>query len=340
MQNLNPYRLNSSRFTNLLLAIAVVLIALFPLFDNVFYTQLISKVMIMAIFAMSLDLLVGYTGLVSFGHAAYFGLAGYALALMGPKYEAVSVWWSLPAAMAVCAAFALVVGLLVLRTRGIYFIMVTLAFAQMLYFIFHDTKLGGGSDGIYIYAKPEMKWGDTVLLNLEKIDQFYYFVLILLVLTYSLLKRILGSPFGRALLGIKVNEHRMRALGFPVFRYQLASFVLSGALAGLAGYLAAVQYGFVNPEILSWHQSGTVLMMVILGGMGTLYGPALGAFAFVILQEVMSNQAWFGPQAKHWQLVMGIIVMLVALYLPQGLAGLFRWSNKKRAVESVEANHE
>jgi branched-chain amino acid transport system permease protein len=276
----------------------------------------------MAIFAMSLDLLVGYTGLVSFGHAAYFGLAGYALALMAPKYETVSLWWSLPASIGVCALFALVTGMLVLRTRGIYFIMVTLAFAQMLFFIFHDTKLGGGSDGVYIYAKPTMKLGEIDLVNLEKLENFYWLVLLLAAGSYLLLRRILGSSFGRALLGIKVNEHRMRALGFPVFKYQLASFTLAGSLAGLAGYMAAVQYGFVNPEILSWHQSGAVLMMVILGGMGTLYGSVIGAFAFVLLQEVLSNQAWFGIAAKHWQLALGIFIMLVALYMPQGLAGL------------------
>ena len=302
--------------------VVVAVFALFPMVESTFYTQLLTKVLIMAIFAMSLDLLVGYTGLVSFGHAAYFGLAGYALALMGPKYEAASVWWTLPAAIGVCAAFALATGFVVLRTRGIYFIMVTLAFAQMLFFVFHDTKLGGGSDGIYIYAKPTLAVGDTVLVNLEKLDQFYWLVLGLAAFTYFLLRRILGSTFGRALVGIKVNEHRMRALGFPVFRYQLASFALSGALAGLAGYLAAVQFGFVNPEILSWHQSGAVLMMVILGGMGTLHGAAVGAIAFVLLQEVLSNQAWFGVAAKHWQLAMGILIMLVALYLPQGLAGL------------------
>jgi branched-chain amino acid transport system permease protein len=290
----------------------------------------------MAIFAMSLDLLVGYTGLVSFGHAAYFGLAGYALALMAPKYETVSLWWTLPASIGVCALFALVTGMLVLRTRGIYFIMVTLAFAQMLFFIFHDTKLGGGSDGVYIYAKPTMQWGETVLLNLEKLENFYWLVLVLAAGSYLLLRRILGSSFGRALMGIKVNEHRMRALGFPVFKYQLASFTLAGALGGLAGYMAAVQYGFVNPEILSWHQSGAVLMMVILGGMGTLYGSVVGAFAFVLLQEVLSNQAWFGIAAKHWQLAMGIFIMLVALYMPQGLAGLAQKFRKPQQESADE----
>jgi branched-chain amino acid transport system permease protein len=314
--------MTSSRLASFLPYLAVGLLALFPLVDTSFYLQLLTKVLIMAIFAMSLDLLVGYTGLVSFGHAAYFGLAGYALALMAPKYETVSLWWTLPASIGVCALFALVTGMLVLRTRGIYFIMVTLAFAQMLFFVFHDTKLGGGSDGVYIYAKPTMQIGETVLLNLEKLENFYWLVLVLAAASYLLLRRILGSSFGRALLGIKVNEHRMRALGFPVFKYQLASFTLAGSLAGLAGYMAAAQYGFVNPEILSWHQSGAVLMMVILGGMGTLYGSVVGAFAFVLLQEVLSNQAWFGIAAKHWQLAMGIFIMLVALYMPQGLAGL------------------
>lgn len=312
------------------------LLALFPLVESTFYMQLLTKVLIMAIFAMSLDLLVGYTGLVSFGHAAYFGLAGYALALMAPKYEAVSLWWSLPAAIGVCALFALVIGMLVLRTRGIYFIMVTLAFAQMLFFIFHDTKIGGGSDGAYIYVKPAMKLGDVELANLERPEHFYWLVLFLMGVIYMLLRRVLGSTFGRALLGIKVNEHRMRALGFPVFRYQLASFTLSGSLAGVAGYLAAVQYGFVNPEILSWHQSGAVLMMVILGGMGTLYGPVIGAFAFVLLQEVLSNQAWFGALAKHWQLAMGIFIMLIALYLPQGLAGVLARLGSKPAPETAD----
>jgi len=302
--------------------LVIGLLALFPFIESTFYTQLLSKVLIMAIFAMSLDLLVGYTGLVSFGHAAYFGLAGYVLALIAGRVETVSLWWSLPAAMAVCGAFALVTGLLVLRTRGIYFIMVTLAFAQMVYFVFHDTSLGGGSDGMYIYSKPTIQLGEVALLDLEKRRQFFWLVLFFTGATYFLLRRILGSSFGRALMGIKVNEHRMRALGFPVFRYQLASFVLAGCLAGLSGYLAAVQFGFVNPEILSWHQSGAVLMMVILGGMGTLHGAVIGAFAFVLLQEVLSDQAWFGDIAKHWQLAMGLLIMAVALYLPQGLAGL------------------
>jgi branched-chain amino acid transport system permease protein len=302
---------------------ALVALAAFPAIGGKYYIQLLTKIMIMAIFAMSLDLLVGYTGLVSLGHAAFFGMSGYTLALLAPEYEPANLWTTLPAAVAACAVFALVTGFLVLRTNGVYFIMVTLAFAQMLFFLFHDTRLGGGSDGIYIYFKPEVKLGGRPVIDLENFRVLYWFVLALMTAVYLGLRRISVSNFGHALVGIKANEHRMRALGFPAFRYKLASYVLSGALAGLAGYLAALQFGFVNPEILSWHTSGAVLMMVIFGGMGTLYGAIIGAFAFSLLQEVLSNHSIMGPVATHWQLVMGLFIIAVALFLPRGLAGLF-----------------
>jgi branched-chain amino acid transport system permease protein len=306
-----------------LMALAVIALAAFPLAgENTFYLQLLTKVMIMAIFAMSLDLLVGYTGLVSLGHAAVFGIAGYALALVQPKYDPMSVFISLPAALAICALFALITGALVLRTRGIYFIMVTLAFAQMAYFVFHDTALGGGSDGIYINNKPRVGWGEFTLLDLDNRVTFYYTVLVLMLAVYVVLGRILRSNFGRALQGIRMNEHRMRAIGFPVFRYQLGVYVLAGTLGGLAGYLSAAQFGFVNPEILSWHQSGAVLMMVILGGMGTLSGPVIGAFVFVLIEEFFKDDTVFGPMARHWQLMMGGLIVLVACFLPRGVVGI------------------
>lgn len=305
------------------MATAVAALALFPLAgDNTFYLQLLTKVMIMAILAMSLDLLVGYTGLVSLGHAAVFGIAGYALALIQPKYDPMSVFITLPAALGICALFALITGALVLRTRGIYFIMVTLAFAQMAYFVFHDTALGGGSDGIYINNKPVVGWGESRWLDLDNRIVFYYTVMVLLLAVYFLLARILRSNFGKALQGIRMNEHRMRAIGFPVFRYQLGVYVLAGTIGGLAGYLSAAQFGFVNPEILSWHQSGAVLMMVILGGMGTLSGPVIGAFVFVLLEEFFKDDTVFGPIAKHWQLMMGGLIVLVACFLPRGVVGL------------------
>jgi len=275
----------------------------------------------MAVFALSLDLLVGHTGLVSLGHAAYFGIAAYTLALISPKYEAANLWLSLPIATGAAAAAAFVIGFLVVRTAGVYFIMVTLAFAQMLYSIFHDTRLGGGSDGLYIYVRPELSIAGLKPLDLESPVQFYYLALILLVVVYAFLDRLLHAPFGRALAGIRVNEERMRSIGFPVFIYKLAAFVLAGALAGLAGYLAACQFGFVNPDILAWHQSGIVLMMVILGGMGRLHGAVLGALSYVLIQEVLSAPAVLGAYSKHWQLAMGSLIVVIVLDLPHGIGG-------------------
>ena len=322
--------------TRVLLLLGLASLALFPLTGSTFYIQLLTKIMIMAIFAMSLDLIVGYTGLVSLGHSAFFGFAGYVLALTAPRYEAVSLWLTLPVCMAATGILALAIGVLVLRTAGIYFIMVTLAFAQMLYYLFHDTKLGGGSDGIYLHARPSLAIGDISLLNLANHAHFYYLVLAFLLAVYFLLRQVLASPFGRVLAGIKANEARVRALGFQVFNYKLGAFVLAGALAGLAGYLAACQFGFVNPEILSWHYSGVVLMMLILGGMGRLYGAVIGAFAFVLVQELFSYQDIFGEYAKRWQLAMGGFIVLVVLLLPRGLADLME--RARRRPESESAN--
>ena len=309
-----------------MLLLGALLLAAFPLIGSTFYIQLGAKIMIMAIFAMSLDLLVGHTGLVSLGHAAYFGLAAYMLALITPKYEAASLWLTLPVAIVAAAAAALVIGFLVVRTRGVYFIMVTLAFAQMLYSLFHDTKLGGGSDGIYINIRPELTVGSIKPLDLEDPVQFYYLVLMFMLGVYAFLNKLRCAPFGRALAGIRANENRMRSIGYPVFGYKLGAFVLAGALAGLAGYLAACQFGFVNPEILAWHQSGTVLMMVILGGMGRFHGAIIGAFAYILLQELLSASAMFGAYAKHWQLAMGSLIVLIVLVLPRGLADLLEYS--------------
>jgi len=312
------------------LALAV-LIAVFPISGATFYVELTTKIMIMAIFALSLDLLIGHTGLVSFGHAAYFGVAAYTLALITPKYEAANFWLTLPAAIFAAALTALVIGFLVVRTAGIYFIMVTLAFAQMLYAIFHDTKLGGGSDGIYINVRPEITVSSFKLLDLESPAQFFYLALIALICVYWILNRVLHAPFGRALAGIRVNEQRMCSIGFPAFSYKLGAFTLAGAIAGLAGYLAACQFGFVNPEILAWHQSGTVLMMVILGGMGRLHGAVIGAAAYVLLQELFSSSALLGAYAKHWQLSMGGLIVVIVLAFPQGLGGLIDVAWRRRS---------
>jgi branched-chain amino acid transport system permease protein len=236
--------------------------------------------------------------------------------------------------MAATGVLALAIGALVLRTSGIYFIMVTLAFAQMLYYLFHDTKLGGGSDGIYLYARPSLAIGEFNPADLGNHTHFYYLVLAFMLAVYFMLRKVLASPFGRVLVSIKANEARVKSLGFQVFNYKLGAFVLAGALAGLAGYLAACQFGFVNPEILSWHFSGVVLMMLILGGMGRLYGAVIGAFAFVLVQEFFSYQDIFGEYAKRWQLALGSFIVLVVLLLPQGLAELLERADRKPAPGS------
>jgi branched-chain amino acid transport system permease protein len=322
------------------LLIALLLLALFPLVGSTFYLQLGAKIMILAIFALSLDLLVGHTGLVSFGHAAYFGVAAYALALIAPKYEAANFWLTLPAALLAAALIALIIGFLVVRTAGIYFIMVTLAFAQMLYAIFHDTKLGGGSDGIYITVRPELTIGGLKPLDLESPVEFYYLALIALAGVYVFLNFLLHAPFGRALAGIRVNAQRMRSIGFPVFHYKLGAFIIAGTLAGLSGYLAACQFGFVNPEILAWHQSGVVLMMVILGGMGRLHGAVIGAAAYVLLQEFFSAQAVLGDYAKNWQLGMGALIVLIVLLLPHGIGAVLDVFLRRRSYAGTLATED
>ena len=296
----------------------LVALALVPLVGSAYAQQLAAKILILSIFAMSLNLLVGFGGLVSLGHAAFFGLAAYTVALMSPESEAASVWLTLPCALLVAAAAALVIGVLTLRTQGIFFIMATLAFAQMFYFLFHDGDFAGGSDGRYLLVKPKAMMGETTLLDLDDTRQFYYFTLFAAAGTYLLLGMLLQSLFGRVLLAIKHNPERARAMGYPIARFRLAGFVVSGTLTGLAGYLWAVRDGFVNPQLLGWHQSGDALMMVILGGMNALVGPALGTATLVLLEDSLADLT------RHWLFWKGAFVVAVALLLPQGLAGLLQ----------------
>jgi branched-chain amino acid transport system permease protein len=319
--------MGGSRVTVAAMIVCLLALAVLPLIADKFTVQLVTRIMIMAIFAMSLDLLVGYTGLVSLGHAAFFGVSGYILALSTPQYEAASFWISLPLAVAGAGVLALAIGCLVLRVTGVYFIMVTLAFAQMLHYLFHDTGIAGGSDGMYIYLRPDASIFGWRPFDLEKFGDFYFVVLALFIAVFIFLRTVLRSLFGQVISGVHVNESRMRSLGFPTFRYKLASFVLAGMLAGMAGYLSAVQFGVVNPDMLGWHLSGSVLMMVILGGMGSLVGPIIGAFAMMLLELGLQSLT------KHWQLPMGLAILLVALLLPRGLVGLasLRSRNKEPA---------
>jgi branched-chain amino acid transport system permease protein len=320
------------RSVQLLLVLGLVALIAFPFVGTPFYIDMVNRMMILAIFAMSLDLLQGVTGLVSLGHAAYFGIAGYALAFLTPQDAPISLYTSLPLAVGASALAALIIGFLVVRTHGIYFIMVTMAFAQMVFFLFFDNKVLGGSDGLFLNFKP-----DAVLIDLENKQVFYFFTLACLVGVYAFLRRLLWSPFGRALSGIRVNEHRMRALGFGSFSHKLAAFTLAGALAGLAGYLWAAQSGFVNPELMGFHMSAHAIMMVILGGMGNFAGAIVGAFSFEMLLHVFKDLPDVGEfkTGKHWQMWMGLFIVALIVFAPKGILGLIT-----RIVARKEAQHE
>ena len=320
------------------LGMGLVALLAFPFVGTPFYTEMVTRMMIMAIFSMSLDLLQGVTGLVSLGHAAYFGLAGYALAFLTPQGEAVSLWWTLPVAVLASGLAALIIGFFVVRTHGIYFIMVTMAFAQMVYYLFFDNKALGGSDGLYVNFKPSAAIFGWIPFDLDSKRTLYYFTLGALLLTYVFLRRLLFSPFGRTLSGIRVNEHRMRAMGYGVFGYKLAAFTVAGALAGLAGYLWGTQTGYINPELMGFHMSAHAIMMVILGGMGNFAGAIVGAFAFEYLLHVFKDLPQIGSVnlGKHWQLWMGLFIVLMVTFAPRGILGLVEKFLKRRQAEASE----
>jgi branched-chain amino acid transport system permease protein len=296
--------------------IVLIALALLPFAVPAYYTQFATKVLILGILAMALNLVVGFGGLVSMCHAAFYGLAGYALALATPKSEAASLWLTLPLAVAAASLAALIIGALSLRTRGIYFIMVTLAFGEMLFYLIHDTQFAGGSDGAYINLKPEAMLAGLNILNLDKPNIFYWVILAFCVLTMLLLIAITRAPFGVALAAARDNERRARSLGFPIYRLRLTAFVISGALSGLAGYFAAAQFGFVAPEMLGWHQSAIVLVMVVLGGQRSVAGPLIGAAIVMGLEESLKGLT------ENWKLVEGLIIIAIVLMFPGGFLSL------------------
>jgi branched-chain amino acid transport system permease protein len=309
--------------------IAVGALAAFPYAVSAYYVQFATKVLIMAILAIALNLSVGFGGLVSLCHAAFFGLGGYTLALAVPKYESAPLLATLPLSMAVAGGAALVIGALSLQTRGVYFIMVSLAFGEMLFSLFHDTDMGGGSDGIFIYNKPSIgAFGGA--FDLENTRVFYFAVVLAFALTVSVVSQIVRSPFGRALRAARDNERRARSIGFPIYRLRLTAFCISGALAGLAGYFAAAQFGFVAPEMLGWHLSATVLVMVVLGGMGTVLAPAFGAGLLLGMEEVL--KAW----TENWKLVEGLAIIVLVMAFPGGLRQLLAMLIPPRALGALE----
>jgi branched-chain amino acid transport system permease protein len=309
-----PFRLTAlAAFTVVLVAI----LALIPLYarltGDTFVLTLFTRVLILAIGAVSLNLIIGYGGMVSFGHAAYLGIGGYAVGILAKEGIASGlVQW--PVAIAAAALFALVVGALSLRTRGVYFIMITLAFAQMIYFVAIGLDRYGGDDGLTIYKRSQ--FGGVFDLNNKTL--FYYLCFALLLASIYLVSRLINSRFGLAIRGARSNDRRMRAIGFPTFRYRLVCFVIAGALCGLAGALLANHTNFISPAMMHWTRSGDLIVMVVLGGLGSLFGPLIGAVTFLLLEEALSRVT------QYPDLILGPVLLLVAIYVHGGIAGLLR----------------
>ena len=298
------------------LPIAIFLVlTLVPLFaghkGEAYVLSLVTRVMIFAIAALALDLLVGYGALVSFGHAAFIGLGAYAVGILG-AHGITDMLVSLPVALAVAALFAFATGIVCLRTRGVYFIMITLAFGQMAYFTASSLAPYGGDDGLTIRARSTLA-GFPIFGN----DRALYFVSLLALLgAYLLCRSLVASRFGRVYRGTRENPQRLRTIGFEVYRYQLVAYVIAGALGGLAGFLLANATEFVSPAYMSWQRSGALLIMVIFGGLGTLNGAIIGAAAFLLTEE------WLSGYTEHWKVIFGPLLVVVAVFAPGGLLGV------------------
>ena len=320
MSNLAGRRMGSSSGLAALWSMGVIVLVTLPLFLSPYYVGLVIKMMVFALFAMSLDLLLGYAGMPSLGHAAYFGMAAYTTGLLALK-AGWSVWFALPAGIAMAALTSIVFGLLALRTRGSYFLMITLALSQVLWGIaFGWRSLTGGDDGLPEVPRPNL----SLPWSMSDNTPFYYFVLLFFVVGTMVLVRIVASPFGYVLRGIRESDTRMLVLGYNVWRYKLVAFVLAAAFAGLAGCLYVYFNRFVSPDYVHVVRSAEVLLMVILGGAGTLIGPAVGATLIVLLENLISTYT------ERWVTVLGIIYVLVALLAPNGIAGLIASLRRQR----------
>ena len=316
---------------NAVIVVLMLLLAAVPVYAavtaNTFLVTLFTRVIILGMAATSLNLILGYGGMVSFGHAVYLGIGGYAVGILAQE-GASSGFLQWPVAILVSALFALLVGALSLRTRGVYFIMITLAFAQLVYYFGVGLDRYGADDGLTIRTRSQF----AGLLNLSDRAQFYYLCLALLVVTIYLIARLVNSRFGMVIQGARSNDRRMRAIGFATFRYRLTAFVIAGAICGLAGALLANHTGFISPATMHWTRSGDLIVMVVLGGMGSSFGPLIGAVALLSLEEalpvlirVMASPL-FGDaalrMAEYWQIVLGPLFLLVVLFARGGIDGL------------------
>ena len=315
---------------NVVVAAVVAILVLVPVYStlsgNGFMLTLFTRIVILAIAAVSLNLIMGFGGMVSFGHAVYLGIGGYVVGILAKEgINSGLVQW--PLALLLCGLFALGVGALSLRTRGVYFIMITLAFAQVVYYVANGLERYGGDDGLTIQRRSEFG-----LLNLSNRTVFYYLCLTLLLATVYVVWRMVNSRFGLVIRGARSNDRRMRAIGFPTFRYRLTCFVIAGVLCGLSGVLLANHTSFISPALMHWTRSGDLIVMAVLGGMGTVFGPVLGAVAWLVLEEALPSLIEivghvFGVRdmstaKEYWQLILGPLLLLVVLFARGGIDGL------------------
>jgi branched-chain amino acid transport system permease protein len=311
----------NSRTRAIVLATGLVLLAAVPpvaaLANQPFYLDLVRRVMIFAIAALSLNLILGYGGMISFGHAAYLGIGAYAVGVLA-HYGINNGFLQWAVAIGASALVALAIGAVSIRTSGVYFIMITLAFTQMLYYLGISIAEYGGDDGMRLAVKSQFPG----LIDLNDANAFYYLVLAILVLALFLGQRLVDSRFGMVLRAAKSNEVRTRSIGFSPYPYRLAAFVIAGAVCGLAGALLVNHTAYLTPEFMNWTRSGELMFMVILGGMGSIAGPVLGAFALLLVEDALSG--W----TQHWQLILGPLLVLSVLFLRRGLAGLFFGKNE------------
>ena len=300
---------------NALVAGVIAILALVPIYaavsGNTFMISLFTRIIILAIAAVSLNLIMGFGGMVSFGHAAYLGIGGYAVGILAKEgVNSGLLQW--PLAVAASALFAVTVGVLSLRTRGVYFIMITLAFAQMVHYVAIGLDRYGGDDGMTIYKRSQF----GTVIDLSNKTVFYYLCLALLLASIYLVWRLVHSRFGMVIQGARSNERRMRAIGFPTYRYKLVCFVFAGMLCGLAGALLANHTDFISPALMHWTRSGDLIVMAVLGGMGTVFGPVIGAVALLVLEEVLSGIT------QYSQIILGPLFLLVVLFARGGIDGL------------------
>jgi branched-chain amino acid transport system permease protein len=301
--------------TTIVMTAAFVLMALLPFLavalGDPFLLVIATRVMIFAIAALSLDLILGYGALISFGHAAYIGIGAYSVAILA-SHGISDFVLQLAVALVISAVFALLTGAIALRTKGVYFIMITLAFAQMMYFTTTSLSIYGGDDVLSLRSRSTV-FGASLLSDRMTL---YYVALAFLVGIFVLCRALVGSRFGRVLRGCRQSPLRMQAIGFSPYRYQLVAYVISGMIAAIAGALLANQIGFVSPSYMAWQRSGELIFMVVLGGMGSLYGAIIGAFAFIAVEEVLSHFT------HHWRVIFGPLLILAVLFVRGGLISL------------------